>query len=463
MSGRVIIVANRLPVSLSTDENGNDIFVQSTGGLATALGQLHAQEGSLWVGSSDIPAEEKNTQRASNYESELSKSRCVPVYLTKDEVHGFYEQYSNSAIWPLFHDFPQYVRFNHEYWKTYMQVNRKFCDAVLEHANPDDTIWVQDYHLMLLPKMLREALPDALIGFFLHIPFPDYETFRMLPERREVLEGLLGADLIGFHTYDYIRHFLSSCGRILGLENRMGSLLNGSRLVQVDVFPLGIDYERFASQGRAERTAEIIEQTEVGKPRGQTTMKNIVSVDRLDYTKGIPELLRAYDAFLDRYPEWQGKVRLSLLAVPSRETVAAYTWIKREVDELVGKINGKYALADWVPIRYYYRSLPFEQLCALYRSCDVMLVTPLRDGMNLVSKEYLAVHDGGTGVLVLSEMAGAAGELSEALLVNPFDRDSIVEALHKALTMPEEEQRHRNSLMQRRLSRYTSDKWAEEF
>lgn len=457
----LIIVANRLPLHLDDDESTIKL-IQSTGGLATALGPLHKRKGCLWVGMSDIPASEKKSERAAAYNAKLEEAQCVPVYLTEKEQRGYYEKFSNSVIWPLFHDFPQNARFDAKAWQLYVQVNKKFCDAVLACSQPDDIIWVQDYQLMLLPKMLRDARPDALIGFFLHIPFPDYETFRMLPQRREVLEGLAGADLIGFHTYDYVRHFLSSYGRILGSDISLGTFFVDGRMVRTDTFPLGVDYEKFAQAGRSERVASIIESEENGL-LAEEGMKNILSVGRLDYTKGVPELMNAYDVLLDRHPEWLGKIRLWLVCVPSRESVPSYAGLKRRVDELVGRINGKHALTNWVPVRYYYRSLDFDELCAMYLKADVMAVTPLRDGMNLVCKEYLATHDGGPGVLVLSEMAGAATELSEALLVNPFDCDSLADALEQALTMPEEEQLRRNRLMQRRLSRYTARKWAEEF
>ncbi|MGI6046155.1 MAG: bifunctional alpha,alpha-trehalose-phosphate synthase (UDP-forming)/trehalose-phosphatase [Eggerthellaceae bacterium] len=463
MKRHTIIVANRLPVHLNTDKAGQKHLAPSSGGLASALGQLHSQETSLWVGSSDLPISEKGAEAAKQYDRDLAARRCFPVYLSKEEQRGFYEQFANSVIWPLFHDFPQYARFDSDAWEVYVQVNRKFCDAVVSLAEPDDIIWVHDYHLLLLPQMLREKLPNALIGFFLHIPFPDYETFRMLPQRAEVLTGMLGADLVGFHTYDYVRHFLSGCARALGMDNHMGSLLEDGRIVRADVFSLGINYDKYAQQSkRAVGSNEDKDKLSIIS-RGTNNLKTMFSVGRLDYTKGVPELLRAYDAFLERYPEWIGRVQLNLIIVPSRESVSSYAKLKRSVDELVGRVNGKYAEPHWNPVRYYYRSLAFDELCASYRASDVMLVTPLRDGMNLVCKEYLAVHDCSDGVLVLSEMAGAAGELSEALLVNPFDRDSLVESMHRALTMPKDEQQRRNALMQKRLARYTSARWASEF
>ena len=298
-------------------------------------------------------------------------------------------------------------------------------------------------------------------GSSLHIPFPDYETFRTLPWRDEIVRGVLGADLIGFHAYDYVRHFLSSCRRVAGIENTSGTLTVDGRVVQVDAFPLGIDYARFRDAARTPEVQAAVET--LAAEKGHEGCKVMLSVERLDYSKGIPERLDAFDAFLDKHPEWKGRVVLMLVTVPSRENVASYRALKKRIDELVGQVNGKHSTMDWTPVDYYYRSLPFEQLVSLYAASDVMLVTPLRDGMNLVCKEYLACHDGDGGVLVLSEMAGASYELHEALCVNPFDRAGIARAMQEALTMPPDEQRKRNAPMQQRLARYTSKKWAREF
>lgn len=484
MERKLIIISNRLPYRIAPDAHASGVFgaltgqpactpdthdasrsalrlERSSGGLASALGPLHERDTSLWIGESDLDASLRGTPEAVDYEAALTAQKCVPVYLTADEQKGYYDGFSNSTVWPLFHGFSQYAHFDQDAWNAYEQVNRRFCEATCAVAGPDDIIWVQDYHLMLLPAFLREALPDASIGFFLHVPFPDYETFRMLPWRRQILEGLLGADLVGFHTYDYVRHFLSSCGRILGIDNHMGTMWTNGRMMQADVFPLGIDYQRFVDMGRSEAVCSIDDSMPMR--RLNEGIKTMLSVERLDYTKGIPDRLRAFEEFLKRYPEWRERVSLTLITVPSRESVSSYKRLKKQVDQLVGRINGDYATISWSPINYFYRSLDFEQLCAVYRASDVMLVTPLRDGMNLVCKEYLAVHDGSSGVLILSEMAGAALELNEAVLVNPFDREALVEAMRRALTMPEDEQMRRNALMQRRLRRYTSDKWAGEF
>ncbi len=468
MDQRLIIVSNRLPYKVYIDDQGKLKAERSAGGLASALGPLHDQDASLWVGWNDhsaiplLPNHKRHDAKTIHEANDLLRShRCIPIELTTREAKGYYDGFSNSTIWPLFHDFPHFAHFEEDTWKTYVAVNRHFCDAIADIYQPGDIIWIQDYHLMLLPDMLRCLFPSATIGFFLHIPFPDYEEFRKLPWRSEILSGLLGADLIGFHTYDYVRHFLTSCHRVLGREDHFGSFLINDRTSQADVFPLGIDYQRFARQVRSTSAKKMIRTFR--REHSSLKGKVMLSVERLDYSKGIPDRLLAFEAFLKAYPEWIEKVTLVLITVPSRENVTSYHALKRSIDELVGRINGELSTVDWQPIDYYYRSIPFESLCTIYRASDVMLVTPLRDGMNLVSKEYLAAHDGTSGVLILSEMAGSVHELSDALIVNPFDQHAIVEAIHKALTMPKDEQIRRNETMQKRLKRYTSDKWAHQF
>ena len=353
-------------------------------------------------------------------ENALTARSCRSVLLDPNDYERYYEGLSNSAVWPLFHGFPQFAMFDEDDWAAYVRVNERFRDAVLPRCGPDDAVWVQDYHLMLLPSLLREALPDAAIGFFLHIPFPDYETFRMAPWREEILRGMLGADLIGFHAYDYVRHFLSSCRRIAGVgererDHRGGRAPRARRRVPPR-------HRLRALPPRRARPADPLRREGARREKGRAGCKTMLSVERLDYSKGIPERLLAFDTFLDRHPEWKGRVTLTLVTVPSRENVPSYRALKKRIDELVGQVNGKHATLGWTPVDYYYRALPFDRLIGLYAASDVMLVTPLRDGMNLVCKEYLACHDDGTGVLVLSEMAGAAYELHEAVLVNPFDR-----------------------------------------
>ncbi len=455
---RLLIVSNRLPVSVER-RKGELSFKGSVGGVATGLGSYHETHESVWVGWADVPGRLDAEEREHITAELRQRYQCHPVFLTADDVRDFYHGFSNKTLWPLFHHFTQYAEFDPRQWAAYERANRKFRDAVLEIARPDDIIWVQDYQLMLLPQMLREELPDAAIGFFLHIPFPTHEVFRMLPWRREVLEGLLGADLVGFHTYDYVRYFLGTTRRLLGTDNQYGRVAVDGRQVLADAFPMGIDFAKYAegiaTPGAKREAARVRERT-----RGR---KIVLSVDRLDYSKGIPDRLRAFEGFLEQHPEWRDKVTLIAVAVPSRTRVEQYRQLKREVDELVGHINGAYSTLDWTPIRYLYRGLPFNTLMGMYAVADVALVTPLRDGMNLIAKEYVAAHAGRDGVLVLSEMAGAARELVDAVQVNPFDRNAMIEALHTALTMDEDEQRERIDSMADRLSRYTVQRWAEDF
>ncbi|HFC97365.1 MAG TPA: bifunctional alpha,alpha-trehalose-phosphate synthase (UDP-forming)/trehalose-phosphatase [Thermosulfurimonas dismutans] len=454
---RFIVVSNRLPVTLKREKDRFELK-PSVGGLATALSSVVPREKAFWVGWPGVPAED-----LSRYEewltAELQALGCYPVCLSREELDKFYYGFSNRTLWPLCHYFLQYAIFDETLWEGYLRVNQKYAQVVAELAEEEAVIWVHDYQLFLLPGLLRERLPRASIGFFLHIPFPSYEIFRVLPWRREILEGLLGADLIGFHTYDYARHFFSSLRRILGYEHQFGLVLTEERAVKVDAFPISIDYARFARAPEDPAVRRNLErfQEEIGDRR------LILSVDRLDYTKGIPQRLRAFEAFLERYPEWREKVLLILIGVPSRTEVEHYQELKREVEELVGRINGRFGTLSWMPVHYLARGLGFEELAALYFLADVALVTPLRDGMNLIAKEYVATVPEDRGVLILSEMAGAAAELSEAILVNPFSQEDMIRALYEALRLPRDEKIIRNRRMKERLRRYDIKRWVKEF
>ncbi|HEV57038.1 MAG TPA: bifunctional alpha,alpha-trehalose-phosphate synthase (UDP-forming)/trehalose-phosphatase [Phycisphaerales bacterium] len=458
--GRVLIVSNRLPVSVSATPDGSLSFSRSVGGLATGMASLDSSD-QLWIGWPGLPSDHVDADQQRQIEQRLAEEHCRPVWLSRTQVEDYYDGFSNKTIWPLFHYFPLYCIYEPHLWRAYQEVNERFARVVCEMAQPDDTIWVHDYQLMLLPRLLREHLPDAAVGFFLHIPFPSYELLRLLPWRRDLLDGMLGADLVGFHEYDYVRHFLSSAHRITGHEHVLGTLSVANRPVRVDAFPMGIDYDAFA---RAAARPQIQENIQTLRRRFGTG-RTIVSIDRLDYTKGILHRLEAFDWLLSCRPEYRGTVSLVLVAVPSRTNVPRYQELRTRIEHLVGRINGAYGTLRWTPIHYLYRSLPFEELVALYRIADVALITPLRDGMNLVAKEYVASQEetGGHGVLILSEMAGAASELSEAIIVNPHDKHQVVEALHRALEMPAAERRHRNEQMQQRLRRYTVRRWAADF
>ena len=455
---RLLIVSNRLPINVSR-KNGDLHLQRSVGGLATGVGSFYKSCESLWVGWPGLNVSKQQSEERDRIIDTLRREQCHPVFLSPYDIRHYYDGFCNNTLWPLLHYFNLHAEYDPKTWTVYRRVNEKFCDAVLEAARPGDTIWVHDYHLMLLPEMLREHLPDAEIGYFHHIPFPSFEVFRNLPWRKEILSGLLGADLIGFHTYGYVRHFLSSVRRLLGYEHTFGEIRTGTRVIRADLFPMGIDYHRFAdSAGSTPVQREI---TRIRQKYGER--KLILSFDRLDYTKGIPLRLEAFDALLEKKPDYRGKVSLVLVAVPSRTSVSSYQALKKQIDELVGRINGKYGTTDWVPVHYYYNFLPFETLVAFYSAADVALVTPLRDGMNLMAKEYIATRTDGTGILVLSEMAGAAEELGEAIIVNPNDQDAVIEAIETALAMPEKEQVERNRTMQKRLMRYDIEHWVGDF
>jgi trehalose 6-phosphate synthase/phosphatase len=457
---RLLIVSNRLPVSVSK-KNGEFEFEKSAGGLVSGLSDFLNSLGKsetdikdyIWMGWPGMTIAKKDEEYVQK--TVQKEHKASPVFLSQKLMDKVYLGFCNKTIWPLFHYFPNYATFDSEFWTEYKQLNKIFCNEVLKVVKPDDIIWVHDYHLMLLPSMLREKLNNP-IGFFLHIPFPGYEMFRMFPSdsRSELLEGLLGSDLIGFHTHDYSQYFLRSILRILGKENHMGMVDLPDRVVKVGTFPMGIEFNKFHKMDVSPFTSE--------KP-GPDQPKIVLSVDRLDYTKGIVNRLLGFELFLKRHPEWHGKVFLNMIVVPSRTGVTSYQEIKKRLDELVGNINGNYGNIDWSPIIYQFTSLPHKELIAQYRRSDVSLITPLRDGMNLVAKEYVASLNDHKGVLILSEFTGAAKELSESIIINPNNIDEIADAIAEALSIPEEDQKRYNRIMQKRLKRYDVTKWATDF
>ena len=462
-----IIVSNRLPLQITKLDNSFE-FTPTSGGLATGMNSVHKGQKSLWVGWPGINDDEIDKKAWGPLKKSLKKEGYFPVSLNRKEIDNFYFGLSNKSLWPLFHYFIEISVFNKEQWKSYQEVNQKFADSVLKNIEKGDTIWIHDYQLLLCPKMIKEVRPDVTIGFFLHIPFPSFEIFRIFPWREPLLEGMLGADLIGFHTYDYQRHFLSSVKRILRKEVSFNRVNIYGREVVVNTFPMGIDYNKFnqaaqthAHMSKAEKS-DLKKQLELHK-KGADDGKLILSIDRLDYTKGVVNRIKAFELFLTKYPEYLEKVRLVMLTVPSRSSVSDYKRLKKETDEIVGRVNGKFATINWTPIWYYYRAMNFDDLIDLYMTSDIAMITPVRDGMNLVAKEFIATRVNGDGVLILSEMAGASKELYESLLVNPFDLNQMADALLNAIQMPLEEQQKRNKTMQKRLQRYSVEYWANEF
>ncbi len=464
---RLIIVSNRLPLSLSK-EDGEINIRPSIGGLATGMKTFYKSHDSMWIGWPGIDEGDINSKEKKIIKESLEKEKCVPIYINKEDIDDYYYGYSNKTVWPLFHYFMQNTVYDDTYWDAYVKVNQLFADEILSLVKKGDNIWVHDYHLLLLPHMIRKEIKEVSIGFFLHIPFPSYEVFRILPWRREILEGMLGADLVGFHTFDYERHFMSCVRRLLGLETHFNIITMDQRSVKVDNFPMGIDYDRYHNAAQEQKKRSVKDQSHVQKEIDKYFLmsadrKLILSIDRMDYSKGIPNRLMAYEYFLEHYPEFREKVTLIMLTVPSRANIEEYQIIKSEVDELVGSINGKYGTINWVPIWYFYRSMPFEDLISLYNSCDIGLITPVRDGMNLVSKEYIACKTDGKGVLILSEMAGASKELTECLIINPNNTKEVADAIAHAINIPVEEQIEINKTLQQRLKRYDIIKWANDF
>lgn len=453
---KIIIIANRLPVNVQK-KNDKITVTSSAGGLATGLGSLETTAEKVWIGWPGIHTDDEKEKDIIT--KKLNRLKFHPVFLSQEHIEKYYEGYSNSTIWPLCHYFFSYVEYKNEYWNTYKEVNRLFSEAALPHIEDDDIIWVQDYQLMLLPKMIRDNKPKVNIGYFHHIPFPSYELFRVLPEREEVLEGLLGADLIGFHTHDYMRHFISAIYRVLNLNCNLDEVRLQDRVVHIDAFPMGINYEQYhdaSNKPVVKRKAKVLKR----KMGDQTT---IISVDRLDYSKGILHRLNGFAQFLKNHPEYHEKVSLAMIVVPSRDNVEWYANLKTKIEQTIGQINGMYSTMGWTPIYYFYRSFSFDDLIAMYYNADIALVSPLRDGMNLVAKEYLATQRKNNAVLILSEMAGAANELTDAIIINPNDMEEIEKALVQALSMSDDEKMARLSRMQKHIAKYDVKKWAKDF
>lgn len=452
---RIINVSNRLPVKI-TCTNGEIVYQNSEGGLATGLNSLFKRYDHLWVGWPGAVIDDCCREAVVN---DLMEQDLAPVFLSQQEITDYYEGFCNETLWPLFHCFPTYSGYDQQYYNTYVEVNKKFAEEVIRYATKDDVIWIHDYQLMLLPELIRKAIPGVTIGFFLHIPFPPECIFKALPWRNEVLKGLLGADLIGFQTEADVSCFTSCISQLLQLDFTANELKYEHRTVVADAFPISIDYKKYnelamapATNRQAERIKALVQDNRM-----------LLSIDRLDYSKGILHRLRAFDRFLQLHPEWHEQVTLVHLVVPSRDTVKNYKELKEEMNRLISDINGKYATIGWQPVKHFYRSFPDHTLSALYRTADVALVTPLRDGMNLVSKEYVASNVQQSGVLILSEAAGAAKELTGALMVNPNDINGFADAIVHALAMTAEQRKKRMADMQQTLINADIFRWSDRF
>lgn len=453
---KLIIISNRLPVK-ATKIKGSYRFARSEGGLTTGLDSLDMNIERHWIGWPGVDA--KSDEDQETISRHLKEKNFHPVFLSKKEIKEYYEGYSNSKLWPLCHYFFTLIQHENSHWESYKRVNAMFADAAKKVMEPGDIVWVQDYQLMLLPKMLRDINPNVSIGYFHHIPFPSYELFRVLPERAELLSGLLGADLVAFHTYEYMRHFISAAERVLDINFELDEVRLRERVVRVDALPMGINYNLYYDAILNPKVARIAYKLK----KDYRDHKIILSVDRLDYSKGILHRLKGFAQFLENNPEYWNRVSLFMIIVPSRDSVESYSGLKTKIDETIGSINGIYSNMNWTPVHYFYHGFSFEELCAMYHVADIALVTPLRDGMNLVAKEYIAAKRDTNGVLILSEMAGASIELIDALIINPNDTTQIEEAILKALKMPDAEQQERMKWLQKRVSKQTVNKWAGDF
>ncbi|KAJ1666495.1 Trehalose-6-P synthase/phosphatase complex synthase subunit [Coemansia sp. RSA 1813] len=456
----LIVVSNRLPVTLA--QKGSEwSFQLSSGGLVSALSGLKREMSFTWVG---WPGKDFGQEDRTKINGLLKENSCSAVYLDDETAELYYNGFANSILWPLFHYHPGEMVFEEAAWDAYQRANKAFADSIVDIVRDGDLVWIHDYHLMLMPLMLRKLLDErglknVKIGWFLHTPFPSSELYRILPVRKEILEGVLAADLLGFHTYDYARHFLSSCARILGLQTTPDVVETDSRMVHVGTFPIGIDPTKFA---------EALETVDVKKRLGEFEekfkgSKVIVGVDRLDYIKGVPQKLLAFEQFLSEFPEFVGKVVLVQVAVPSRGDVEEYRLLISNVNELVGRINGRFGTVEYTPIHFLHKSVTFTELVSLYAVSDVCLITSTRDGMNLVSYEYVASQRNHHGVLVLSEFAGAAQSLNGSIIINSWNIGEVSDAIYQALSMSPEQREANFKTLSKYVSKYTAAYWGVSF
>jgi trehalose 6-phosphate synthase/phosphatase len=463
---RLIVVSNRLPFAL--DSTGEDLWTvtPAVGGLVSAIEPVLRERGGTWIGWPGIAGEipKEPLAEATRY----AGYKVVPVALSETERDEFYYGYSNEVIWPLFHDLQNFCNFEPAYWQAYKEVNNRYADAIARCGQPGDFIWVHDYHLMYVAQALREqSVSGKLSGltFFLHIPFPPYDIFSKLPQQQRLLRALLQFNLLGFQTRRDVRNFIQCVRRVM-LEAKiiprrdLQLIRFEKREIRVGHFPIGIDFDSFANGARSDTVAQKSEQLRATFPDCQL----ILGSDRLDYSKGIPERLRAFRAALERHPELHGRVVLIQVVVPSRVQIPRYHEFKDRIDRLVGDVNGRFSTSTWLPVQYHFRSLDRDDLLAHYRGCDIAFVTPLKDGMNLVAKEYCACRIEEDGVLILSQFAGAAEQLKpDALLVNPYDVEQVADTILKAFRMSHAERSTRMKRMRRVVSQENVFWWVDSF
>ncbi len=458
MQPGIIIVSNRLPISVKKVD-GRLEYYPSVGGLATGLSSYATDKKNKWIGWPGIASDDLSEQDRIAISEELQTHNCYPVFLSQKQLDDYYNGFSNGVLWPAFHDLPMPESVAEKQWESYKRVNTLVAETVLAHSAQGSTIWVHDYQLLLVPSILRQRRRNDTVGFFLHIPFPKVETFMNIPYAQRLLTGLIGADLVGFHTTSYVENFLDCC-RTAGIGiARPEKLILPDRVIRVTDFPMGIDYGKFS---RA--TKQWAVRVELVKLRHKYRGKRVIlTVDRLDPTKGLVERLQAYRTLLRQNPALRGKVVMAMLAVPSRTEIVEYQALRNKLEKLVKAVNKEFGTLGWQPVDYMYKSVPFYQLTALYRRADVAFIAPIRDGMNLVAKEYLATQRTKRGILILSETAGAAEELKDAIIVNPKQAASLVGGLKKALTAPPKELRRQARSMQQHIANSTVYDWAGGF
>lgn len=466
-SKRLIVVSNRLPVVVKKNIEEKYELSNASGGLITAMKPVLKKYSGIWIGWAGN-YEEENISIEEMLEEEMKdenyKFRSVDISLNEYEL--YYKSFSNEVLWPLFHNVPSYCKYNLKSYKAYQHVNKIFADKIIDELMEDDFIWIHDYHLIYTAQYLRESHIKNNIAFFLHIPFPPLETFNRMPWRLEIVKALLSYNLIGFQTSLDKKNFLEVVDSLV--ENAIidkkelciSTVIYNNREHKIGVFPISIDYDEFYNQAKSEEVSLIMKKIQESYPQ----QKIMLGIDRLDYTKGIPQKLKAYRALLARNPKLRTKVKLVQVMVPSREDIDKYANLKSEIEELIGEINGKFSQLGWIPILYSYDSLSRAELLAYYRASEIALVTPLKDGMNLVAKEYCVANIEKDGILVLSEFAGVKDQFkNDALLVNPFDEESFVKIMKKALSMEEKEKQARMQNMQKNVKKFDIYWWVDSF
>ncbi len=456
-SKRMVLISNREPFTIRQTKQGYRLE-KTVGGLVSALHPLMGEMKGTWIAWAPEDQEEGPGVKDLSPE-ERPGYDLVRVKLARREVGNYYNEFSNRVLWPLYHCLIENCRFVTKTWLDYKRVNMKFAAAAVKHSRPDDFIWVQDYHLSLVSRYIRQERPHQDIAFFCHVPWPTPDIFRILPWKEDILKGLLGANLIGFHTRDYVHNFLRCIQEVLGLQvdHRSGMISYRGLKIFVKAFPIGINCRMFEDMANKPQTINHAQNLRSQLGAGSDTV--ILGVDRLDYTKGIFQRLEALGRFIEKYPRFRGQFVFVQIAVPSRTRVEEYRLMKQKIDEAVGRINGRFSEHNWIPIRYLYRSFPLERLVPYYLLGDIALVTPLRDGMNLVAKEYVACRTTNDGVLILSEFTGAADSMREALIVNPYDREKVADALRVAMEMPFERQIQRMDKLRSKVMKFDLDWW----